>query len=45
MCQAEMKRNEDGSYTMTVGNKTRTFPDCLSAVNWAEEQLEERQEE
>lgn len=38
MCKAEMKRNEDGTYTVTVDDKTNTFDDCVSAAAWADEQ-------
>lgn len=37
--QAEMKRNPDGTFTVTVGNKSRVFADCMSAASWADEQM------
>ena len=40
MCQTKMEHNEDGSYTVTFDKKTETFPDCVSAVLWAEKQAE-----
>lgn len=37
MCQATMKQNDDGTYTVTVKGETRTFPDCVTAAEWADE--------
>ncbi len=44
MCKVKMKRNEDGSYTVTVDGRTMVFPDCGSAAEWADEQLEKSEE-
>lgn len=39
-----MKQNEDGTYTVTVDNKTQTFPDCVSAAVWVDEMRFESEE-
>ncbi len=36
MCEATMKKNEDGTYTATVRGETRTFPDYMAAAEWAD---------
>lgn len=45
MCEAQMKRNEDGSYTVTVNGKSEDFPDCVAAANWADSQRFDESEE
>ncbi len=45
MCKAEMKRNDDGTYTVTVDGKTSTFDDCITAAAWADEQRFEEEKE
>lgn len=34
MCFSTMRKNEDGTYTVTFENETRVFPDCIAAADW-----------